>query len=203
MTLYQSISQIAKSHVFVRDDVCRHLSSPVCVRRLGARTIRMPFHEHAFRWALQCGSGCLAARPVWSLVWLAALRPRCDVWVPTLQHAQHSEAELYIELHSIRLESKCLVHFEAVSFKPPDNNLLVQSYSIQFSFFPLNTSTQWVSRRSEPSNPQDATQLQLVCAGQGILWQRFDLNDGESSHGDFCWKNFTRWWKKLNFAAWT
>lgn len=47
-------------------------------------------------------------------------------------------------VHSIRLESKCpigsklLVHFEAVSFKPPDNNLLVQlymSYSIQFSFF--------------------------------------------------------------------
>ena len=195
MTLYQSISQIAKSHVFVRDDVCRHLSSPVCVRRLGARTIRMPFHEHAFRWALQCGSGCLAARPVWSLVWHAALRPQCDVWVPTLQHAQHSEAELYIELPSIRLESKCpigsklLVHFEAVSFNPPDNNLLVQlymSYSIQFSFF---HSTQWVSRRSEPSNPQDVTQLQLVCAGhQGILWQRVDLNDGESSHGDFCWK---------------
>ena len=52
-------------YMYVRDGVCHQLSSVlVCVRRLGARTIRMLFRERASRWAHQCGSGCLPPAPL-------------------------------------------------------------------------------------------------------------------------------------------
>ena len=61
-------------YMYVRDGVCHQLSSVlVCVRRLGARTIRMLFRERASRWAHQCGSGCLPPAPLWSLLWHAEL----------------------------------------------------------------------------------------------------------------------------------
>ena len=141
-----------------------------------------------------------------------SLRPQCDVWVPTSQHAQFSAEymEFGWDWQRTWLEAASkLVHFEAVCFKAY-NNLRIQWVSISCNIFSVSVLFSFLSQKGfcaevpaiKPTGRRsDAIGLRGTrCLVATILGVEKKIR--KSTHG-FCMFLLKENEEKLSSAAWT